>query len=165
MTGFELAALSRADSPPEERTEFYLYVDEFQNCATESFASILSEARKYGLSLTLAHQYLGQLEQEIHDAIFGNVGTLIAFRSGEQDAAALARQFGSGYSSGHFTTLANYEMCVRLMGREPFLAKSLPPLNTPRRRRKIVLRQSRQKYSKRRHEVEEKIERWLKRRH
>lgn len=165
VTGFEIAALSRANCPQEARTPFYLYVDEFQNCATESFAGILSEARKYGLSLTLAHQYLGQLDERIHDAVFGNVGTLLSFRAGETDAARLARQFGGSLASAHFTSLGNYEMCARLIGREPFFAKSLPPLNTPSRRRKIIIRQSRQKYSRRRKKVEEKIERWLKRRH
>src|ERR1043165_771305 len=85
ITGFEIAALSRADIAPEERKDFFLYADEFQNCATESFASILSEARKYKLSLTLAHQYIAQLEESVAKAIFGNVGTFISFRVGEAD--------------------------------------------------------------------------------
>ncbi|HEV8542741.1 MAG TPA: hypothetical protein VGR78_10155 [Verrucomicrobiae bacterium] len=77
VTGFELAALSRADVPAEKRSDFFLYVDEFQHCATESFASILSEARKYRLSLTLAHQYMSQISEQLRDAVFGNVGNLL----------------------------------------------------------------------------------------
>jgi len=165
VTGFELAALSRADSPTNERTDFFLYVDEFQHCATESFASILSEARKYHLSLTLAHQYLGQLSEAVRDAVFGNVGTFLAFRVSEADAAMLERQFGAGITSARFTGLENFELCARLLNREPFLVKSLPPLETSRRRRKIIMRCSRQRYCPRRKIVERKIERWLQRRH
>jgi TraM recognition site of TraD and TraG len=165
VTGFELAALSRADRPADERTDFYLYVDEFQNCATESFASILSEARKYRLSLTLAHQYLGQLDEKVREAVFGNVGTFLAFRVSEADASVLERQFGTMFTRAHFTGLGNYELCARLLSREPFLGKSLPPLVTTRQRRKIILRHSRQRYCKRQRTVEEKIARWLQRRH
>jgi len=165
VTGFELAALSRADCPANEREDFFLYVDEFQHCATESFASILSEARKYRLSLTLAHQYLGQLSEPVRDAVFGNVGTFLAFRVSEADASVLERQFGGGYTRAHFTGLDNYELCARLLSQEPFLAQSLPPLETSRRRRKIIMRCSRQRYCPRRKVVEKKIERWLQRRH
>jgi energy-coupling factor transporter ATP-binding protein EcfA2 len=165
VTGFELAALSRADCPADEREDFFLYADEFHHCATDSFASILSEARKYRLSLTLAHQYLGQLNEQIRDAVFGNVGTLLSFRVSEADASVLERQFGGNYSRGHFTNLENFELCARLLNKEPFLAKSLPPLETARRRCRIVIRHSRQKYCTRKKRVEERIERWLKRRH
>jgi len=162
VTGFELAALSRSDSPPESREDFCLYVDEFQNCATDSFASILSEARKYGLSLTLAHQYMGQLNEQIRDAVFGNVGTLVSFRVGEADASILERQFGGQLTGAHFTGLENFELCARLLNKEPFLGKSLPPLATDRRRREVIIRRSRQKYCKKGSTVENKIERWLK---
>jgi energy-coupling factor transporter ATP-binding protein EcfA2 len=165
VTGFELAALSRADLPPDERQDFFLYADEFHHYATDSFASILSEARKYRLSLTLAHQYLGQLNEEISDAVFGNVGTFVSFRVSEADAAVLERQFGDGLARGHFTGLENFQMCVRPLNQDPFLAVSLPPLETNRRRRRVILRQSRQRYCTRRAVVEEKIERWLKSRH
>ena len=165
VTGFELAALSRADCHAAERQDFYLYADEFHHYATESFAGILSEARKYRLSLTLAHQYMGQLDKEISDAVFGNVGTLLAFRVSEADGTVLERQFGGTLTGAQFTSLENYELCARLLNQEPFFARSLPPLETSRRRRKIVIRQSRQKYGKRQKIVEEKIERWLKRRH
>jgi hypothetical protein len=89
VTQFQLAAMARSDMPEASRCDFYLYVDEFQNFTTESFASILSEARKYRLNLTLSHQYMGQLRPEIRDAVFGNVGTLIAFRVGHADGKIL----------------------------------------------------------------------------
>ncbi len=165
ITGFELAALSRADCPPDERGDFFLYADEFHHYATDSFASILSEARKYGLSLTLAHQYLGQLSEQINTAVFGNVGTLLAFRVSEADAALLERQFGGSFTSAHFTGLENYRLCARLLSQEPFLASSLPPLETHRNRRKTVIRHSRRKYCTRRKIVEDRIDRWLKKRH
>jgi hypothetical protein len=165
VTGFEIAALSRANVPAEERPDFQLYVDEFQHCATESFASILSEARKYGLSLTLAHQYLGQLSEPISRAIFGNVGSFISFRVGESDAPILERQFGGSYTQSHFTGLGNFELCASLLEREPFLGKSLAPLRTKRRRREAVERRSREKYCTRRSIVERRIEKWLHHRH
>lgn len=165
VTGFEIAALSRADCPPDKRVEFFLYVDEFQNCATESFASILSEARKYRLCLTLAHQYIGQLDESIIKAVFGNVGSLISFRVGEADASVLERQFGGPYTRSQFANLENYELCARFLNQQPFLAKSLPPLTTSRCRREAVIRRSREKYGTSQKVVEERIDRWLKRRH
>jgi hypothetical protein len=165
VTGFELAALSRADCPPNERQDFFLYADEFHHYATDSFASILSEARKYRLSLTLAHQYLGQLDKKISDAVFGNVGTLLAFRVSEADASVLERQFGGNFTRSRFTGLEDYELCAKLLNQEAFLARSLQPVVTSRRRRKIIIRHSRRKYSARKTRVEEKIARWLKREH
>ena len=93
VTKIQLAAMSRADIPASERHPFYLYVDEFQNFATDSFATILSEARKYGLNLTVANQYIAQMSMEVKDAVFGNVGTLIAFRMGADDASGMMRYF------------------------------------------------------------------------
>lgn len=165
VTGFELAALSRADCPADERRDFFLYADEFHHYATDSFAGILSEARKYRLCLTLANQYLGQLDERIRDSVFGNVGTLLSFRVSEADASVLERQFGGKLASAHFTNLENFELCARLLHQESFLARSLPPLETQRRRRIIVIRQSRKRHCRRQKVVEEKIERWLKRGH
>ena len=165
ITAFELAALSRADLSTEERRDFFLYVDEFPLCATDSFASILSEARKYGLSLTIAHQYLGQLTDQIRDSIFGSVGTFLSFRVSEADASVLERQYGGTYASAHFTNLRNFELCARPLNQEPFLANSFPPLETRCGRRDVVIRRSQQKYSTRRKIVEEKIDRWLQNRH
>jgi hypothetical protein len=93
VTKIQLAAMSRADIPATERSPFYLYVDEFQNFATDSFATILSEARKYGLNLTVANQYIAQMSQEVKDAVFGNVGSIIAFRMGADDAGGMQRYF------------------------------------------------------------------------
>jgi len=165
VTGFEQAALSRADILPSERQNFYFYADEFQLYATDSFSTILSESRKYGLCLTLAHQYMGQLNEKVANAVFGNVGTLVAFRVGETDASALERQFGGAFTAGQFTNLENFEMHVRLLNKQPFLATSLPPTSSGRCRRKLVERHSRQKYCSRRIVAEEKIERWLKKRY
>ncbi len=166
VTAFELAALSRSDIPAKDRKDFFLFVDEFQLCATDSFATILSEARKYRLSLTLAHQYLGQVPDKLREAVFGNVGTFLSFRTSEADEAVLQRQFGNGFPSSQFSSLENYELCVRLLNKEPFLAKSLPPLETPRRRRRVNIRHaSRHMYGRRRKVIEGKIERWLKRQH
>jgi hypothetical protein len=165
VTGFELAALSRANIAPELRASFFLYVDEFQNCATDSFASILSESRKYGLSLTLAHQYVGQLSEEISDAIFGNVGSYIAFRVGEADAAVLERQYGNGYTRAQFTGLNNFELCVKLLNGQPFRGTSLPPCLTGANLGRKIRSRSRQRYGTKRERIEERIDRWLKRRH
>jgi len=165
VTGFEIAALSRADIPPHQREDFFLYADEFHHYATDSFASILSEARKYRLSLTLAHQYLGQLSEPVSTAVFGNVGTFLAFRVSEADAAMLERQFGGAFTSASFTGLENYQLCARLLNRDPFQARSLPPLETDRKRRRVVIRHSRRKYCTRRKVVEDRIDRWLKKRH
>lgn len=93
VTKIQLAAMSRADMPAEQRTPFYLYVDEFQNFATDSFATILSEARKYGLNLTVANQYTAQMTPEVKDAVFGNVGSMVAFRMGVDDARSMQRYF------------------------------------------------------------------------
>ncbi|HET7320488.1 MAG TPA: type IV secretion system DNA-binding domain-containing protein [Candidatus Saccharimonadales bacterium] len=93
VTKIQLGAMSRADIPASERSPFYLYVDEFQNFATDSFATILSEARKYGLNLTVANQYIAQMSQEVKDAVFGNVGSIIAFRMGADDARSMQRYF------------------------------------------------------------------------
>jgi len=99
ITQLQEAAMSRVDTPEEERRDFFLYVDEFQNFSTESFVNILSEARKYRLSLILAHQYISQLLESVRDAIFGNVGTLIAFRVGPDDAEFLENQFAPTFNT------------------------------------------------------------------
>lgn len=165
VTHFQQAAMSRADIPESERKDFFLFVDEFQNFATDSFASILSEARKYRLSLTLSHQYIGQLREEIRDAVFGNVGSLISFRVGHADASVLEREFGSEYAARNFTQLGNYEVCAKLLdgGRhgEPFFGKTLPPWGKPYGQKENLIRRSREKYSTKREIVEEKIKRWM----
>jgi hypothetical protein len=105
IAGLEQAALARADVPEQDRRDFYLYIDEFQTFATLSLAGILQEARKYRLNLITAHQYLGQLEEEVRAAVFGNVGTLISFRVGAEDAEYLAREFYPVFSEDDFLNL------------------------------------------------------------
>jgi hypothetical protein len=126
-----LAALSRADMPEQSRRDFYLYLDEFQNFTTYSMVTMLSELRKYRLNLVMAHQYLSQMEPEMQDAIFGNVGTLISFRIGVKDAALLAKEFQPTFSVSDFINLPNFSIYLRLLidGKksDPFSADTLPP--------------------------------------
>jgi hypothetical protein len=167
VTSFELAAMDRVDVPETRRRDFFLYIDEFHTFATDSFASILSEARKYGLCLTLSHQYLGQLREGIRHAVFGNAGTLISFRVGGKDAKVLAEEFGGTLASREFASLDNFEVLIRqlLRGRheEPFLGRTMPGLEIRDGRRDVVMRRSREKYATHKRVVEGKIERWLRR--
>jgi len=152
VTRLQLAAMSRIDTPEEKRRDFYLYVDEFQNFATESFASILSEARKYRLNLILANQFISQIPETIRDAVFGNVGTMIAFRIGAQDAKYLEDEFEPVFYPQDLVNLPKYNVYLKLMIdgviSKPFSASTLPPLLEPLRsyRNEIVI-YSRQKYA------------------
>jgi len=110
-----LAAMSRTDIPEYRRRPFYFFVDEFQSFMTSSFANILSEGRKYGVNLVLAHQYIKQLPEPIRDAIFGNVGTMISFRIGTDDAQFLAREFEPSFTEHDLINLGNYHICIKLM--------------------------------------------------
>ncbi|MCA9351145.1 type IV secretion system DNA-binding domain-containing protein, partial [Candidatus Saccharibacteria bacterium] len=108
VTKIQLAAMSRADiSHIEDRKPFYLYVDEFQNFATDSFAVILSEARKYGLNLTVANQYISQMEETVRDAVFGNVGTMITFRVSPDDSPFLVKYYEPQFEAGDLSTFHN----------------------------------------------------------
>ncbi len=126
-----LTALSRQDIPEEQRRDFYLYVDEFQSFATSSFADILSEARKYHLNLILANQYLDQIDEKVRDAIFGNVGTIISFKVGLEDAKFLAEEFYPVFNQEDLINLPCYSIYLKLMinskTSKPFRADSLPP--------------------------------------
>jgi hypothetical protein len=150
--------------PEEERRDFFLYVDEFQSFATESFASILSEARKYRLCLTLSHQYTDQLRPEIREAVFGNVGSLISFRVGHRDAQMLEGEFGDGFNARRFAELSNYEVCAKVLvggqDREPFFGKTFPSHGKHYGRREIIIQRSRQKYAAARETIEDRICRW-----
>jgi hypothetical protein len=115
VSHLSLAALARADSPLEERRDFYLYLDEFHTFSTLTMATMLSELRKYRLSLILAHQYLGQLEPEIRDAVFGNAGTFIAFRAGALDAPTVARELSPTFEADDLISLPNFSVYLRLM--------------------------------------------------
>src|SRR4030042_2346729 len=123
ITKLQLAAMSRVNIPEEERRDFFLYVDEFQNFCTNSFINILSEARKYRLSLLLANQYIAQLEEmtptgrssEVRDAIFGNVGTLVSFRVGAEDAEYLEKEFFPEFVAGDLVNISKYNIYLQLM--------------------------------------------------
>jgi len=131
VTKFQIDAMSRADIPVHQRRDFYLYIDEFQNFASESFVTILSEARKYKLSLIVANQYTSQLLDTIKDAIFGNVGTTIAFTVGKDDADIITGQFKGMVSVNDLISLPKYTTYTRLMidgiSSDPFSMKTLPP--------------------------------------
>jgi hypothetical protein len=135
ISRFDLAALSRADVPEEDRRDFILYMDEFHNFTTQSLVFMLSELRKYRLSLVLAHQYLSQLEPRIRDAILGNVGTVILFRIGAADAEELAPEFAPTFGVTDLTGLPNFSIYLRMMidGKisPPFSAATLPPKTKP----------------------------------
>jgi CxxC-x17-CxxC domain-containing protein len=167
ITKIQLAAMSRVDIPEEKRVDFYLYVDEFQNFATESFASILSEARKYRLDLIMAHQYIEQLGDVIRSAVFGNVGTLVAFRVGAEDSEFLAKEFGPRFEEVDLVNLPKYHVYMKLMidgvASDPFSAATLPPMIEPEdweANLEKLINVSREHYSSKKEAVEEKIIRW-----
>lgn len=170
ITKLQLAAMSRVDVPEEERQDFYLYVDEFQNFATESFANILSEARKYRLNLVIAHQYIGQLITDgkntaIKDAVFGNVGTIIIFRIGATDAEELESEFDPTFTPNDMVNLTKHHIYLKLMingvASQPFSAVTLPPLAARTGSEAKVIKVSRERYSNPRQDIEERITRWM----
>jgi DNA helicase HerA-like ATPase len=156
-----LASLSRADTPGKKRKPFYLYVDEIHNFLTLSFADILSEARKYGLNLILAHQYIEQLDEKIRGAIFGNVGTIIAFRVGSEDAKYLAREFYPVFDESDLINLPNYHIYLKLMingmASQPFSAITLPQPERKTSHKEEVIELSRERYARERNQVEKEI--------
>lgn len=168
VTKIQVAAMARARLKAEERKDFFLYVDEFQNFATESFASILSEARKYKLNLAIAHQFIGQLETGrstvLRDAIFGNVGTMIIFRVGAKDAIFLEKEFEPTIMATDMVNLPKYNTYLRLMidgvASQPFSATVLPPIENPPGRNEVVIKVSRERWAKSREVVEDRIMRW-----
>ena len=168
ITKIQLAAMSRVDIPESQRRDFYLYVDEFQNFATESFANILSEARKYHLCLTIGHQYIGQLEvggnTVVRDAIFGNVGTLVVFRVGAADAEFLVREFTPKFTEEDLVNLPKYNIYLKLMidgvSSDPFSATTLTPISKRTSSTESVIKVTRERYAKPRDIVEDKIMRW-----
>jgi CxxC-x17-CxxC domain-containing protein len=165
ITKLQLAAMSRVDIPEKDRQDFFLYVDEFQNFANESFATILSEARKYRLSLILAHQYVNQMEEEVRDAVFGNVGSMITFRVGAEDAEFLEKELSPEFMATDIVNLAKYNIYLKLMidglaGR-PFSATTLPPFKKEdETNRDKIINVSRERYSAPRQVVEDKITKW-----
>jgi hypothetical protein len=152
ITQIQLAAMNRSFQKEEERRDFFMYVDEFQNFATTSFVKILSEARKYRLSLTLANQYIDQLDEVVRKAIFGNVGTLISFVVGAQDAYFLSKEFGKIYTENDLVSLGKHEIVLKLsidgMTSSPFPAKTLPPPSLKNDNREKIIRLSKERYGR-----------------
>jgi hypothetical protein len=161
ITKIQLAAMGRADRPEEERRDFYLYVDEFQNFATESFAVILSEARKYHLNLVLANQYIAQMIPTVSDAIFGNIGTMISFRVGATDASALVKEYEPIFDGNDLINLPNYNIYIKMaidgVTCPAFSAETLPPRKDICGFKDEVIEYSRRTYGKPRDLVEEEI--------
>lgn len=170
ITKVQLAAMERVRIEEKARKDFYLYVDEFQNFATESFASILSEARKYRLNLTISHQYIGQLvtdvSTKVRDAVFGNVGTMIIFRVGAADAEFLENEFSPEFTQQDLVNLPNFNIYLKLMVNgvtsRPFSADTLPPfsVNQSEGNTNAIIKRSRELYSKPKDEVEKEISKW-----
>jgi CxxC-x17-CxxC domain-containing protein len=170
ITKIQLAAMERVRIPEEHRKDFYLYVDEFQNFVTDAFAGILSEARKYRLNLTVAHQYTAQLVMDkssaVRDAVFGNVGTMIVFRVGSDDAEFLESEFDPEFTPQDIVNLPNYKVYLKLMidgvTSRPFSAKTLPPMvkSGDKKVEEEVIKSSRELYCKSKEVVEREINNW-----
>jgi len=170
ITKIQLAAMERVRIPEDERRDFYLYVDEFQNFVTDAFAGILSEARKYRLNLTVAHQYTAQLVSDkstaVRDAVFGNVGTMIVFRVGADDAEFLEKEFDPEFTPQDVVNLPNYKVYMKLMidgiTSRPFSAKTLPPLVKGGNKsiEEQVIKSSRDLYCRSKEDVEREINEW-----
>ena len=152
ITQIQLAAMNRSFQKEESRRDFFLYVDEFQNFATTSFIKILSEARKYRLSLTLANQYSDQLEEDVQYAIYGNVGTLISFVVGAQDAERLTKEYAEIYTENDLVSLGKYETVMKLsidgMTSAPFPATTLPLPAIKNENKEDIIRHSKEKYGR-----------------
>jgi hypothetical protein len=164
VTKIQLAAMSRANVPIEERRPFYLYVDEFQNFATESFATILSEARKYALNLTVANQYISQMPPEVKDAVFGNVGSMVTFRVGAEDSTALGKYFAPTFEPEDLIKLHNQHILVNMSidGEKglPFSAKTLRMPDPDHDYSTEIVASSREQFASKRSEVEKEISEW-----
>jgi DNA helicase HerA-like ATPase len=162
---FQVAAMARADTPEPERRDFFLYVDEFHIFTTSSFDAVLSEGRKYRISLTLAHQYIGQLDDQTREAVFGNAGTIIAFRVGGQDAEFLAREFDGDIRPRQLSELEAFEVWMRRPAYDlpevPERVRTLAPASDSHGHGERILRNSRVRFGRRREIVEDKIRRFL----
>lgn len=168
ITKIYLAAMSRADASPDalkKLPHFYFYVDEFQSFASDSFADILSEARKYKLSLTIAHQYIEQMSDEVRAAVFGNVGTMVIFRVGATDAEVFEKEFSPVFTAEDIVNLGFIQIYLRLMingiGSKPFSALSMPPIEKPAiSYTKEIIENSRKSNARPRSNIEENIKEW-----
>ena len=157
-----MAALSRVDDPTKSFAPFYLHIDEFQNISTPSIASILSEARKYKLGLTMAHQFIAQLQPDIRDAVFGNVGSMAAFRVGNEDAQALEAQFAPTFTANDIMNTPNYNAVMRVLAdgtpTPAFSVATKPPPESDAGKVERLIAESYQKYGRPRAEIEAEIE-------
>ncbi len=159
---FQAAAMSRANIPESQRVDFSLYVDEFQNFSTDSFATIMSEARKYHLNLIVANQFTTQLTEEIRDAVFGNMGTIVAFRVGQNDVDSLTRYFQPTFDADDLLRVPNYNTITRTLTggvpTQPFSMTTLPPLGDPNPKLSAALKQlSAAKFGQPKAQVEKEI--------
>lgn len=156
-----MAALSRVDDPLKRFPPFYLHMDEFQNISTDSISAILSEARKYKLGLTMAHQFIAQLQPDIKDAVFGNVGSLAAFRTGPEDAQFLESQYAPTFTANDLMNVPNRNAYVRILANgtptPPFSLATLPPHPSNPERVAMLIEQSQARYGRPRAEIEEEI--------
>lgn len=166
VTKFQIDAMSRADIPFKERKDFYLYVDEFQNFATDSFESILSEARKYRLSLIVANQYTSQIQENVRNAIFGNVGTIVSFGLGYDDAVIMSSQYKDLINPNDLLSLPKFKAYTKLMvdgvTTDPF-SMSTFPLPSPDLSEEIkekIRKQSRQRYAMEKEKLENLLRIW-----
>jgi hypothetical protein len=162
---FQHAAMTRADTPEENRRDFFLVIDEFHNFTTDSLAATFAEARKYRLSLTVAHQYLDQILPPIRQAVFGNVGTIVCFRVGHTDAAVLEAEFGRAFVTSQFADLNRFEVLVRTLQHgipcEPFRGTTPPASHHRHNRRERLIARSREKYAVARLTMETRLRRWM----
>jgi hypothetical protein len=171
ITKIQLAAMSRAnlsEAALKRIPNTYLYVDEFQNFANESFAEILSESRKYKLALTVANQYIDQMTEEVRNAVIGNVGTFISFRVGSTDAEIMEKEFAPAFVAEDMVNLGIYQMYLKLMidgiGSRPFSAGSLPPIPKPEKSYiEEIVGYSRKHYATEKEIVERDIKKWTNR--
>jgi hypothetical protein len=143
ITKIQLAAMRRVDIPTDQRKPYYVFVDEFQNFATDSFIKILSEIRKYNLSLALANQYMAQIPEDVRKAILGNAGTMVTFSAGAEDAAILFKEFAEVFEEKDLVNLSKYQIAIKLMidghSSRPFLANTLPlPASVNQNRQKVI---------------------------
>lgn len=164
VTKLYTSAMERVDIEAKDRKPFFLYVDEFQNFATESFADILSEARKYGLSLTMAHQYMKQLDEKVLDAVIGNVGTMISFRIGSGDSEILAKEFTPTFLEEDFLNLPKYQIYLKLLidgvASSPFSAQTIAPTILPTSFKDAAIQYSREHYTVKREVIEKQVLEW-----
>lgn len=158
-----MAALSRVDSFGKDLPPFYLYIDEFQNITTPSISSILSEARKYGLSLNIAHQFIDQLSDDIRNSVFGNVGTICAYRVGSKDAEFLESQFSPVFEAKDIQNIDNFNAYIKMLSNgipiKPFSLKALSPAEGNLEQVQLLKELSFAKYGRDREEIEEEIAR------